>query len=68
MKELYIDEHEKWKTRELRQILPSVAESRASTLDSSIVYRHDFLSIIPTGSAVYLAQFPHPPFYVLIYI
>ena len=35
------------------QLIQSVwAEIHASTLYSSIVYRHDFLSIKPTGSAV----------------
>ena len=38
------------------------AESRASTLYSRKVYRHDFLPM-PTGSAVrYFPQFPRLPF------
>ena len=60
MNELYIDEPAKWKTEKIApntvptylQLIQSVwAEIRASTLYSSVVYRHDFLSI-PTGSAV----------------
>ena len=52
----YIEQDAEWTTRELRQmqrqLIQSVwAESRASTLYSSIAYRHDFLSIL-TGSAV----------------
>ena len=50
MKELHIDETPKWNMIELRQILTADpvgiwAESHASTLYSSIVYSHDFLSL-----------------------
>ena len=50
---IHLDNTAEWKTRILRKILTAgpVAESRASILLSSIVYRHDFLPI-PSGSAV----------------
>ena len=63
MKELYIDEPSKWKTRELHQIHTADPvgvgrKSRQYTILTSVVNWHDFLSI-STGSAVcmYLGQY-----------
>ena len=77
MKELNIDVLAKWKTRELRQIYRYSLYNLYGTymqkvgqvpyLYSSIVYRHDYLSIT-TGSAVYLSEFPCLPFCGLIYV
>ena len=56
----------------MRQILtadPVGMDRKSCTVYWNIVYWRDFLPI-PTGSAIhmYLAQYPHLPFCVLIYI
>ena len=76
MNELYIDEPEKWKTRELRQIHTYSSSNRQEQkvtpvhyISVYVVHRHDFLSIA-TASAVcsYLAQFPRLLLCAHIYI